>query len=117
MGRSKLTEADKEEIRKLSKEGYSGVALAAKYDVSRQTIQRVLNPDYYAKTLEQAKEYQKENGKRIRRHRTNTRRDYYLSFNVVQDASVVKQLDKQENLNDYIRNLVTDDINNSQQSE
>lgn len=117
MGRSKLTEADKNEIRKLSKEGYSRVALAAKYEVSRQTIQRVLNPEYYAKTLEQAKEYQKENGQRIRRYRTNTRRDYYLSFSLEQDAAVVVQLDKQENLNDYIRNLVADDINKKQQSE
>lgn len=110
MGRSKLTEENKDEIRQLSKEGYSLAALAAKFDVSKQTIHRTLNPDYYTRTLEQSKEYQRTNAKQLRKKRAKSIRDYRLAFSYKNDAAVIERLDKEENVNDYIRNLVTDDI-------
>lgn len=117
MARSKLTEENKNEIRRLNKEGYTQASLAELFGVSKQTIYRVINPDYYAKNLQQSIVYQRENKDRIRQRRINTRKDYFLSFNSETDAAVISQLDKQENVQDYIRILVTDDIKKNSQSE
>lgn len=111
MAKSKLTEENKKEIRRLSEEGYSRAALAAQFDVSKQTIQRILNPDYYARTLAQSKEYQRNNAKQIRKRVVSSRREYFIAFSYKNDAAVIERLDKENNVNDYIRNLVTEDIN------
>lgn len=59
--RIKLTEDDKEEIRKLYKTGmYSQRQLATMFNVSRRSIQFAVNPDSYQKSLEQFKERQKD---------------------------------------------------------
>ena len=110
MGRSKLSDKDKMQIRKLSKEGYSRAALAAMYEVSTQTIHRVMNPDYYARNLARSVHYQRENADRIQKQRASTRREYRLSFSLKNDASIVRRLDREENINDYIRMLVLEDI-------
>lgn len=110
MGRSKLSEADKNEIRELSKEGYSQPALAAKYKVSKQTIHRILNPDYYAKTLERARAYQRENIEQIQERRSISRQTYLLSFSCEKDAAIIAQLDKEPNVTEYVRTLVKNDI-------
>lgn len=110
MSRNKLTEENKNEIRKLINEGYSKSALAAKYGVSRQTIHRIVSPEYYARNLAQAKQYQKENGKKIQQQRARTRRNYLISFHNENDADIIDHLDKQENVNMYIRDLIVEDI-------
>ena len=110
MGRSKLTKEDKDEIRKLSKDGWNQASLAAKYDVSQMTIHRVLNPEYYARTLAQSAEYQRVNADKIRKRRSDTRRDYLLSLNQEKDAAIIERLDKEENVTEYIRSLVTTDM-------
>lgn len=117
MARKRLTEDQKKEIRRLAAEGHTQSALAALFEVSTMTIHRVTNPEYYAKTLERSKEYQRENGERIRKLRNQTRRDYRISFGCKTDAAVIEQMDKQENVSEYIRTLVTDDIEKNKTSK
>ena len=114
MGKSKLTEQDRKDIRKLADEGYSSAALAAKYGVSYTTIHRVLNPDYYAKGLARAIEYQKENYPAVHNRDSLNRRVYRFSFNREKDERIISQLDKQDNIHDYIRRLVIADIEKNQ---
>lgn len=115
MTKSKLTEADKEKIRQLYKEGHSQTALAVLFEVSPMTIYRILNPENYRKSLERSLDYQRENLDRITQQRNATRKKYYLTFSLTKDADVIKKLDEQENTQDYIRNLITNDINNGKQ--
>ena len=117
MGRNKLTEEDRVEIRRLFKEGHSRASLAAQFSVKPVTISRCVNPNYYRKTLDGAMEYQRENAKRIRAQEKETRRRYHLSYNLVKDAAVIQRLDQEENISDYIRALVTDDIAKKAHSE
>ena len=117
MAARKLTEKDKNEIRKLSKEGHKQVALAAIFGVSVQTIYRILNPEYYAKSLARSRKYQKDNKERIQQQRYNSRRDYRLSFNLEADADIIRHLDKQENINNYIRTLISNDIKKSTKTD
>lgn len=110
MGKRKLTDQDKIAIRNLFEEGNKPASIAARFGVSRQTIHRVLNPDYYERNLSQAREYHRENSEQIQKRRANRRRDYKLSFSYKSDADVIDHLDKQENVNEYIRGLVVEDI-------
>lgn len=110
MARKRLTEENKKEIRELSKLGHTQPGLAAKFGVSTRTIYRVLHPEYYEKELVRSMEYQRENTKKIRANRATARRDYRLSFGYKQDAEVIDHLDKQENVNSYIRDLIIDDM-------
>ena len=109
MGRSKLTDADRAEIRKMAKEGHSQSALAKLFGVSQMTIHRTLNPDYYARTLESSKAYQRENAEQIQERRAS-RRDYRLSLSPENDSDLIAHLDKKENVTEYIRNLLKEDL-------
>lgn len=59
--RIKLTQEDKEEIRKMYASGLvSQRELARIFNVSRRSIQFAINPDKYRESLEQLKERQKD---------------------------------------------------------
>lgn len=118
MAKGKLTEQNKAEIRRLyADEGYTQDSLAVLYGVSKRTIIRVLNPEYYARELQRSIEYQRKNKTKIRQHRLDTRKDYFLSYSTERDAAVIEKLDAQENIQDYIRTLVTDDISKDNKSK
>lgn len=110
MARRKLSDQDKEEIRKMAAEGHTPAALALLYDVSRQTIYRTIDQDLYERTLAQSKEYYLDNTQQIREQRASARRTFLLSFHKEKDAAIIQQLDSQENVHDYIRTLVTKDM-------
>ncbi len=112
MSKGKLSEKDKKKIRRLSKEGYRPSALAAMFNVSTTTIHRVKNPVYYDNVLESSKEYQRNNATRIRRDLAKKRRNFMLSFSLENDADVIERLEAKANVNDYIRTLVRNDLNN-----
>lgn len=118
MGRSKLSDADRKEIRRSYEAGeYTQLALAKKYNVSKQTIIRVINPAYAEKSNKRANEYRKENNDRIYATQSQMRRRFTLSYHVEKDAEVVKKLDDMiaaEQLQDYVRNLVINDIHGAE---
>lgn len=106
----KLTEKDKSLIKKLRDQGLPCTAIAARFDVSAQTIRRICNPDYYERQKESNRKYRAEKSKQIDAQRAESTRRYQIRFHTVNDAPVVEQLNKQENVADYIRNLVLQDI-------
>ena len=56
------------------------------------------------------KKYQAKNVKRINDARKELYRSYRLALHVENDAGVIEQLDKKENVTGYIRQLVLRDI-------
>ena len=111
MANRKLSDQDKLEIRRLHKQGISITALAANYEVSYNTIRRVVNPELYAQQLKKTAQYQKENLQQIYEKNKMSLRSYYIQFHRNHDAEIIKHLDAQENVTQYIRDLVTEDMN------
>lgn len=106
----RFTEAEKAEIRSDHAAGMPYAALAAKHGVSSATIMRVCRPDVYEKQLAANRKYQADNVKKINEVRKTTYKNYRLSFHTENDAPVIEHLDKQDNVTDYVRQLVASDI-------
>ena len=106
----RFTEEEKAEIRKAHEAGVPYKALAVKHGVSSATIMRVCRPEVYEKQLAANRKYQADNIKKINEARKVTYKNYRLSFHTDNDAAVIAHLDKQENVMDYVRQLVTGDI-------
>lgn len=106
----RFTEEEKAEIRTAHEAGVPYNALAEMHGVSSATIMRVCRPDIYEKQKAANRKYQAGNVKKINEARKMTYRNYRLSFHSVNDAEVIDHLDKQENVTDYVRQLVTSDI-------
>jgi len=108
---SKLTEAEKQEIRELhDKIGVPYRDLAQKYDVHFNTILRICEPDTYAKHLEKARIYQKTNQKEISAQKREKTRRYYVNFKKTEDAAIIQYIESKENINQYFRELVLKDM-------
>lgn len=108
---SKLTQEQKEEIKKLREElgmPYSG--LAAHYGVSSSTIMRICRPDYAEQQRKSNREYQTRNVSRITKRRKERYRIIQLKFHVTHDKDVVDFLNKQDNVQDYVRQKILEDI-------
>ena len=101
----RFTEDEKAEIRKAHDAGVPYAALAAQHGVSSATIMRVCRPDIYEK-----QKYQADNVKKIIDARKGVYKSYRLALHTENDAKIIKQLDKQDNVTDYVRQLVTSDI-------
>lgn len=108
--RSKLTDEQKLEIRKLNAEGIPYSALAARFDVSYMTIMRICRPEHYEKQKASNREYQTRNAKQIVESRKGKYRYYRLAFNTENDKEVVQYLDARDNIQDYVRQHVIDDL-------
>ena len=106
----RFTEEEKAEIRKAHEAGVPYKALATKHGVSSATIMRVCRPEIYKKQLAANRKYQAGNIKKINAARKVTYKNYRLSFHSDNDAAVIDHLDKQENVTEYVRQLVTSDI-------
>ncbi|NDV64004.1 helix-turn-helix domain-containing protein [Bacteroides sp. 224] len=66
-GRRKLSEEQKQAIKILRKEGYSYRKLAAMFNVSKWTIQSIINPPERPKSKKQSKEYWAEAKRKYRK--------------------------------------------------
>ena len=115
---SKLTDEQKLQIRKLrDEEGRSYPSLAAQFDVSQNTIIRICRPDYYKAGLKASLKYQEENIKDIYEKRKANYSFYRLTFHNEYDAAVIEVLNAQDNVQNYIRELILNDIQNSEREE
>ena len=114
MGRSKLSDEDRIQIRKLADEGVPFSKLANQFDVSFNTIKRVCRPDVYEAHKAAAKEYQGRNIQQIYRSRKAVSKRYPLNFHIINDAAIIAHLDQQDNVQGYIRTLVEKDIKDTQ---
>lgn len=117
MSNSKLTKEDKALIQQLWEQGHTYVELADRFGVTTATIMRTCRPETYQKHMAAVKSYNEKNSKQIYKTRKSTAKKYSLSFHMVNDAKIIEQLDKQENIQGYIRSLVEQDIDKSQKSE
>lgn len=117
-GRKKLSDADRERIRRLHKDGLSYSAIAAQYDVDYRTISRTCNPEKYAEELKRNKEYSKKSKRKILDTRKANQRRYYLLLTRATDGDVINFLDGQGNINQYLKSLILKDMRETkQQSE
>ena len=108
---TKLTQEQKDEILKLrNKDNMSYGALAKRFGVSSMTIMRICNPEYYERQKLANREYQKQNSEYINERRRENSRNWLLSFHVKNDREVIDFLDKQNNVQDYVRQKVFADI-------
>ena len=106
----RFTEEEKAEIRQAHDAGVPYNALAVKHGVSSATIMRVCRPELYEKQLAANRKYQADNIKKINAARKVTYKHYRLAFHADNDSAVIDHLDKKENVTDYVRHLVIDDI-------
>ena len=110
MGKSKLSHEDKTTIQKLFREGVSIPALALKYDVAYVTIKRIVYPEFYAENLAQSAKYNKENSRLIHQQEGKTFRRFSFKLNRTKDAEISRELDRKENVSQYIKELIVADI-------
>lgn len=107
---SKFTEKEKGEIRRLRDENLSYAELAGRFGVSVNTIIRICNPDYYHKQKESNKIYQTNNAEKIMNRQMTSYRQFRFRFHVINDAEIIAFLEKQENVQNYLRQRVLEDI-------
>ena len=111
---TKLSEIQKEEIRKLKKEFNTSYAeLAGLYGVSYQTISRICRPDAYEQVLENNRMYREANKEAVKNQksasyqkRKASHRRYEVSFHVEKDSKVIEFLDNQKNPQNFIRQCI-----------
>lgn len=113
----KLMDDQKAAIEAVHDTGVPYTALAVQYGVSVATILRVYRQDTYERQKAANRRYQAANIKKITETRKVTHQNYRLSFHANSDLEVIERLNSQENVTDYIRQLVlrdikTDDVKN-----
>ena len=110
MRRARLTTGERDEIRSRYAEGYTISELAKLYEVSFNTIKRTVDPEAYAKHLQSASQYNSENEKKIREQRSKSLRRFGFSLHKEKDSEIIDILSGKENITQYIRDLIADDI-------
>jgi len=110
-GKAKLTTEQKEKIRRLRAEtNLPYGALAIQFGVSAHTIMRICKPDYYDRQKAANRAYQAANLETIMANKKKTHRSYRIEFHNENDKDVIEFLDKEINIQDYIRQKVKEDI-------
>ena len=116
-GKQKLTDEQKAQIRELrEKEGIPFAALAARFGVSQNTIIRVCKPTVYEKTLASNRRSNANNASSIYQNEKISRRRFVLAFSHRNDPHVIKHLEKQDNVQDYVRQLIINDMTSTSSS-
>ena len=111
MAKSKLTEEDKLRIRNLREEhGLSYAVLAAHFQVSPMTINRVCNPKIAEKQAADTKLNRPKYYAKAAASDKASYRSFSFKFHRTNDCQVIEQLVRQENKSEYIRDLVMQDI-------
>lgn len=111
MARSRFSEEDKENIRRLrEEEKLSYTAIGEIYNVAPITINRICNAAVAAR---QAAETKRNRHKYYQRYNEEQRQAYVpISFYLHRDydADIIEQIKKQDSQVDYLRKLVLDDM-------
>lgn len=116
MGRSKLTDEQREAIRQArSREGIPYHILAQQYKVSTRTIERICEPEKYEKQKQSNLNSIKRNYRKIQENEKNTYSRYHIKLHKVNDASLISKLDEQDSVNGYIKELIKKDIDTENQ--
>lgn len=106
---SKLTEQQIAEIKKIYQEGDKPIRVIAEmYDVSRTTINRIVNPKYQNAQREKNKLRMQQN-----RQSYSVKRYPGLELNTANDADIIEKLDSTPNRQGYIKGLIRKDIQES----
>lgn len=116
MGKSKLTDEQRESIRQARNlEGVPYYILAQEYGVSARTIERICEPEKYEKQKQSNLNSQKRNYHKIRESQKNTYSRYQLKLHKENDADLITKLEEQESVNGYIKVLIKKDIDTENQ--
>lgn len=112
MAKSKITEEQKAEIRRLHDEaGLSYAALAVRFDVAPITINRICKPDLAARQAAAQKEYRQKNGYAAESQVSKqTFRIYSFRCHRENDKKIIDHLDRMENYSEYLRGLIQTDM-------
>ena len=114
MRRKILTEEQRNEIREAHIKDYAPYSvLAVKYNVSRNTILRICHPEKYKQQLKSNQEYRKKNKDKINENLKNNYTKYYFTVHNEIYKDIVNKLNEQENISEYLKNLVKRDIEES----
>ena len=107
----KLSPEVRKEIRTLYTSGeYSYSQLAAKYNVSINTISRCVNDPTGEKTREENRRYYQENAKEINLRAIAVNKEFRIKLNRNSDAEMIEFLESKENLRQYILGLIKEDM-------
>lgn len=110
----KLSPEVRKEIRTLYTSGeYSYSQLAAKYNVSINTISRCVTDPTGEKTREENRRYYQENAKAINQRSIVANKEFRLKLNRKIDAEIIEFLENKENFRQYILALIKEDMKNS----
>lgn len=109
----KLTDKQRHEIIKQRKEGASYAALAYQYEVHWQTISRICNPSKYETQKKMNIASNKKNAKTITKTRANNQKYYRLVLTKALDEEIIDHLNKVENVNSYLIDLIRKDMQSS----
>lgn len=117
-GNPKLSQADREEIRRLNEEdGLSYAALAVRYDVSYPTISRICNPDKYEEQKKRNIESNRKNMQKILLQRKESQRVFNITLTRSKDGDMISHLDSQDNVSGYLKSLIRKDMDASSSSQ
>lgn len=116
-GRKKLTDADREEIIRLNKAGLSYDALAIRFDVHYNTINRICNPEKYQLQKERNVESNRKNRGSVLKSRKENQRFFSLGLTKETDGDMIDHLEKKENVNAYLKSVIRSDMENSQSEQ
>jgi len=107
----KLTDEQREEVRRLNKAGQSYAALAARYNVSFNTILRICRPEVYEDVKKKNLEISKRGSstERFMKTRKETQKRYELVLSKTADEHLIDFLSTKESVNGYLKQLVQDD--------
>ena len=117
MTKSRFTEKERDDIRRLHEESkLSYAAIAKKFNVAPITINRICNEEVAARQAEAAR---LNRAKYYHRYNEELRPNYVsISFDLHQehDASIIEQIKKQDSQIEYLRKLVLADIRRENES-
>ena len=118
MAKSRFTEEDKLRIRMLHEErGLSYAAIAGLYHVAPITINRVCNPKIAEKQAAETKLNRPKYYERALAESKIIYRAYSLKFHHENDEQLIKHLSKQDNVSEYIRKLILQDMERQKKTE
>ncbi len=110
----KLTAEEQEVVRRMhSDAGISYTTLAKQFNVSRNTILRICEPEKYAQHKSFAREYQRKNKTALNNKNLPNLRRFTFILSKEKDADLIVFFESQPNKNQYLKDLIEKDMKSS----
>lgn len=106
-----LTDAERKTVITMRNAGVPYAVIAARFNVSSNTIIRVCKPELYARQLETNRKYNTANAAALDARKRATTKRFSFFLNLSRDKDIIEHLASQENLTGYLRDLIRKDLN------